>query len=62
MAEVFEGPDRRFSLARLRRPQLAHAIGMIAAALLTGLVTWLAWTGYRQPGFLLDIANAMTLC
>jgi hypothetical protein len=35
---------------------------MIAAALLTGLVSWLAWTGYRQPGFLLDIANAMTLC
>jgi len=62
MAEVSPDADRRFPLARLRRPQLAHAIGMIAAALLTGLVTWLAWNGYRQPGFLLDIANAMTLC
>jgi hypothetical protein len=62
MAEVPPDVDRRFPLARFRRPQLAHGLGMIAAALLTGLVTWLAWTGYRQPAFLLDIANAMTLC
>jgi hypothetical protein len=44
------------------RPRAAHALGLIAAALLTGLVTWLAWQGYRQPEFLLDLANAMTLC
>ena len=60
MAEILHDAHRRFPLAR--RPQLAHALGMIAAAILTALVTWLAWFGYRQPGFLLDIANAMTLC
>jgi len=62
MADVVDSADRQFQRPRLRRPQVAHAVGMIAAALLTGLVSWLAWQGYRQPGFLLDIANAMTLC
>ena len=62
MAETVHDTRPRFSLARWRRRELAHAIGMVAAALLTALVTWLAWSGYRQPGFLLDIANAMMLC
>jgi len=62
MAEGFHDADVHAPPARLRRPQLAHALGMIVAAMLTALVTWLAWSGYRQPGFLLDIANAMTLC
>ena len=62
MADGVHDTGRRLGLAGVRRPQRAHALGMIAAALLTALVTWLAWSGYRQPGFLLDIANAMTLC
>ena len=40
------------------RPRFAHALGLIGAALLT----WLVWQGYRQPAFLLDIANAMSFC
>jgi len=42
----------------LRHPLLVHALGLMAAAALT----WLIWRGYRQPGFLLDLANAMFLC
>ena len=41
-----------------RRRLVLHTLGLIAA----GLVTWLVWRGYRQPGFLLDLANAMLLC
>lgn len=62
MAHIVDQADHRFPQRGMRRPQVAHALGMIAAALMTALVTWLAWYGYRQPGFLLDIANAMTLC
>lgn len=42
----------------LRRRLALHTLGLVAA----GLVTWLVWRGYRQPAFLLDIANAMLLC
>jgi hypothetical protein len=42
----------------LRHPLLVHALGLMAAAALT----WLIWRGYRQPGFLLDLANAMLVC
>ena len=41
-----------------RNPLLVHTLGLLAAA---GL-TWLVWRGYRQPGLLLDLANAMFLC
>lgn len=34
-----------------------HVLGLIVAA----LVTWLILRGYRQPEFLLDLAN-MRLC
>ena len=34
-----------------------HALGLIVA----GLVAWLILRGYRQPEFLLDLAN-MRLC
>jgi hypothetical protein len=42
----------------LRRRWALHTLGLIVA----GLVTWLVWRGYRQPGLLLDLANAMLLC
>jgi hypothetical protein len=42
----------------LRRRLALHTLGLIVA----GLVTWLVWRGYRQPGFLLDLANAMLVC
>jgi hypothetical protein len=42
----------------LRHPRLVHALGLMAAAALT----WLIWRGYRQPGFLLDLSNAMFVC
>jgi hypothetical protein len=41
-----------------RHPLLLHALGLLAA----GILTWLVWQGYRQPGFLIDLANAMMLC
>ena len=44
--------------SHFRRRIAAHTAGLLAA----GLLTWLVWRGYRQPGFLLDIANAMLLC
>ncbi|HQU49109.1 MAG TPA: hypothetical protein PLM09_08290 [Casimicrobiaceae bacterium] len=34
-----------------------HAAGLIAA----GVIAWLLWLGYRQPGFVLDFAN-LSLC
>lgn len=42
----------------LRRRIALHALGLLAA----GLITWLVWRGYRQPGFLLDLANATLWC
>ena len=42
----------------LRRRIALHALGLLVA----GLVTWLVWRGYRQPGFLLDVANAAFWC
>jgi threonine/homoserine/homoserine lactone efflux protein len=42
----------------LRHPLLLHTLGLLAAAVLA----WLVWRGYRQPGLLLDLANAMFLC
>jgi hypothetical protein len=47
-------PRRSF----LRHPLLVHTLGLLAAAVLA----WLVWRGYRQPGLLLDLANAMFLC
>ncbi|HEY1329726.1 MAG TPA: hypothetical protein VGI14_22530 [Casimicrobiaceae bacterium] len=41
----------------LLRRAVWHAIGILIAA----LVTWLILRGYRQPDFLLDLAN-MRLC
>ena len=46
----------------LRQPLLVHSLGLLAAAVLAGLVGWLIVRGYRQPGFLLDLGNAMLLC
>jgi hypothetical protein len=34
-----------------------HALGLVAAV----LIAWLIFRGYRQPEFLLDLAN-MRLC
>jgi hypothetical protein len=42
----------------LTRRLALHALGLLAA----GLLTWLVWRGYRQPGFILELANAMVLC
>ena len=44
--------------SHFRRRLAMQAAGLASAA----LVTWLVWRGYRQPAFLLDIANAMLLC
>jgi hypothetical protein len=46
----------------LRHPRLVHTLGLLAAAVLAWLLGWLILHGYRQPGFLLDVANAMFLC
>lgn len=46
----------------LRHPLLGHTLGLLAAAVLAGLLSWLILRGYRQPGFLLDLGNAMLLC
>lgn len=42
----------------LRRRIILHALGVVAA----GLVTWVVWRGYSQPGLLIDLANAMLWC
>jgi hypothetical protein len=45
---------RRFYFPR----RFLHGLGVAIAALLT----WLVWRAYRQPEFLLDVANAFMLC
>jgi hypothetical protein len=56
MAEASDRPA--FARDLFLHPRIAHALGVIVAALLT----WLVWLGYRHPGFMVDIANAMTFC
>lgn len=46
----------------LRHPLLGHTLGLLAAGVLAAVVSWLIVRGYRQPGLLLDLANAMLLC
>jgi hypothetical protein len=41
----------------LARRLFGHTLGLIAAV----LIAWLIFRGYRQPEFLLDLAN-MRLC
>ena len=60
---TFGGVDDPTPLSSVRpRPLLlrraaSHALGIVVAA----IVTWLILRGYRQPEFLLDLAN-MRLC
>ena len=42
----------------LGRRTLVHALGLILAGVLTGLILW----GYRQPAFLIDLSSMMMLC
>lgn len=42
--------------ARFTRVAL-HIAGLVAA----GVIAWLLWQGYRQPGFIFDVAN-VSLC
>ena len=42
----------------LRSRIVWHTLGLATAVALG----WLAWRGYRQPAFLLDLANAFLLC
>ena len=43
---------------RARSSRVAlHLAGLVAA----GVIAWLLWMGYRQPGFVLELAN-MSLC
>ena len=49
MAPLVRGP--------LARRLVGHTLGLIAAV----LIAWLIFRGYRQPEFLLDLAN-MRLC
>ena len=53
-------PDGAASPRRslLRSRLLWHTLGLVTAAALA----WLVWRGYRQPAFLLDLANAMLVC
>ncbi|HVF65942.1 MAG TPA: hypothetical protein VNE58_18300 [Casimicrobiaceae bacterium] len=34
----------------------------LASAIVLALTAWLAWRGYRNPDFLIDLANAMVFC
>ncbi|HVE50223.1 MAG TPA: hypothetical protein VNG69_11470 [Casimicrobiaceae bacterium] len=42
----------------LTRRVILHSLGLAVAA----LATWLVWRAYRDPGFVIDLANAFLLC
>jgi len=42
----------------LGRRTLLHALGLVLAGALTGLIVW----GYRQPALVFDLSSLMLLC